>query len=137
MQPSPAGHGGTQLHSHPVIFFRLSLDIGNNPEMNIEDVTAIQNALLRNKQEYDDERYMEFIERKRMRREEDISGVLLLNQQTKKLRGEAIDLNIKTKKAQLDEEWSEFLASEQLKRQKEIVRMEKEAASKKGKKKKK
>jgi hypothetical protein len=26
--------------------------------MNIEDVTAIQNALLRNKQEYDDERYM-------------------------------------------------------------------------------
>jgi hypothetical protein len=105
--------------------------------MNIEDVTAIQNSLLRNKQEYDDERYMEFIERKRMRREEDISGVLLLNQQTKKLRGEAIDLNIKTKKAQLDEEWTEFLASEQLKRQKEIVRMEKEAASKKTKKKKK
>ena len=46
-----------------------------------------------------------------MRREEDISGVLLLNKQTKKLRSEAIDLNIKTKKAQLDEEWNEFLAS--------------------------
>lgn len=54
--------------------------------MNLDDVAAIQNALLRNKQDYDDERYMEFIERKRMRREEDISGVLLLNQQTKKLR---------------------------------------------------
>lgn len=38
-----------------------------------------------------------------MRREEDISGVLLLNVQTKKLRVEAIDLNIKTKKAQLDD----------------------------------
>jgi len=74
--------------------------------MNIEDVIAIQDSLMKNKQDYDDERYMEFIERKRMRREEDISGVLLLNQQTKKLRGEAIDLNIKTKKTQLDEEWS-------------------------------
>jgi hypothetical protein len=79
--------------------------------MNIDDVIAIQDSLIRNKQEYDEERYMEFIERKRMRREEDISGVLLLNQQTKKLRSEAIDLNIKTKKSQLDEEWSEFLAS--------------------------
>ena len=74
--------------------------------MNIDDIIAIQDSLIKNKQEYDDERYMEFIERKRMRREEDISGVLLLNQQTKKLRGEAIDLNIKTKKAQLDEEWT-------------------------------
>ena len=79
--------------------------------MNIDDVIAIQDSLIRNKQEYDEERYMEFIERKRMRREEDISGVLLLNQQTKKLRSEAIDLNIKTKKSQLDEEWGEFLAS--------------------------
>ena len=71
-----------------------------------------------------------------MRREEDISGVLLLNKQTKKLRGEAIQLNIKTKKAQLDEEWTQFLASEQLKKQKEIIRMQKQAAAKKGKKKK-
>lgn len=86
--------------------------------MNIKDVIAIQDQLIKNKQDYDDERYMEFIERKRMRREEDISGVLLLNKQTKKLRSEAIDLNIKTKKSQLDEEWLEFMASEQLKKQK-------------------
>lgn len=105
--------------------------------MNIDDVVAIQDALIKNKQDYDDERYMEFIERKRMRREEDISGVLLLNKQTKKLRSEAIELNIKTKKAQLDDEWNEFLASEQLKKQKEIIRMEKEAGAKKNKKKKK
>lgn len=77
--------------------------------MNIDDVIAIQDQLIKNKQEHDDERYMEFIERKRMRREEDISGVLLLNKQTKKLRSQAIELNIKTKKAQLDEEWEEFL----------------------------
>ena len=105
--------------------------------MNIDDVIAIQDSLIQNKQEYDDERYMEFIERKRMRREEDISGVLLLNQQTKKLRSEAIELNIKTKKAQLDDEWIDFVANEQLKKQKEIVRMEKEAGTKKSKKKKK
>lgn len=73
--------------------------------MDLEDVIAIQDKLMRNKQEHDDERYMEFIERKRMRREEDISGVLLLNKQTKKLRSEAISLNIKTKKDQLDQEW--------------------------------
>lgn len=62
--------------------------------------------------------------------------MLLLNKQTKKLRAEAIELNIQTKKAQLDEEWNEFLASEQLKKQKEIIRMEKEAGAKKKKKKK-
>lgn len=44
-----------------------------------------------------------------MRREEDISGVLLLNKQTKKLRSEAIELNIKTKKVQLDQDWEQFL----------------------------
>ena len=54
--------------------------------MDLEDVVYIQDRLLQNKQEHDDERYMEFIERKRMRREEDISGVLMLNKQTKKLR---------------------------------------------------
>jgi len=105
--------------------------------MDINDVIAIQDQLLKNKQDHDDERYMEFIERKRMRREEDISGVLLLNKQTKKLRSEAIELNIKTKKAQLDEEWEEFMKSKELARQKEIIRMEKEATTKKGRKKKK
>ena len=58
MQSSAALNGRTQLHFNPVPVPPFSLDIGNNPEMNIEDVTAIQNALLRNKQEYDDERYM-------------------------------------------------------------------------------
>ena len=103
--------------------------------MDLEDVRAIQDQLIKNKQEYDDERYMEFIERKRMRREEDISGVLLLNAQTKKLRSQAIELNIETKKAQLDEEWEEFTAKKELQRQKDIIRMEKEVAGKKKKKK--
>jgi len=29
--------------------------------MNIDDILAIQDSLIKNKQEYDDERYMEFI----------------------------------------------------------------------------
>lgn len=93
--------------------------------MDIDDVIEIQDQLIKNKQEYDDERYVEFIQRKRMRREEDISGVLLLNKQTKKLRSEAIELNIKTKKAQLDEEWEQFVKNKDILRQKEILRMEK------------
>ena len=80
---------------------------------------------------------MEFIERKRMRREEDISGVLMLNKQTKKLRSQAIELNIKTKKEQLDTEWEDFLQKQELQKQKDIIKMEKEAGAKKGKKKKK
>lgn len=32
----------------------ILLDIDNNPEMNIDDALAIQDALLRNKQDYDD-----------------------------------------------------------------------------------
>jgi hypothetical protein len=34
------------------------MDVDNNPEMNIDDVVVIQDSLLKNKQDYDDERYM-------------------------------------------------------------------------------
>lgn len=39
----------------------IQLDLENNTDMNIDDVLAIQDALIKNKQDYDDERYMEFI----------------------------------------------------------------------------
>jgi hypothetical protein len=62
--------GNVDKHNpHLVLAALLSLDIDSNPDMNIDDVILIQDSLLRNKQDYDDERYMEFIERKRMRRE--------------------------------------------------------------------
>lgn len=32
----------------------ILLDIDNNPEMSIDDIIAIQDALIKNKQEYDD-----------------------------------------------------------------------------------
>lgn len=34
--------------------YYCSLDIDNNPEMNIDDVIVIQDLLLKNKQDYDD-----------------------------------------------------------------------------------
>ena len=107
------------------------MDVENNPQMHLEDVKQIQQKLIENKRTYDDERYMEFIERKRMRREEDISGIILLNKQTKKLRSEGIELNIKTKQRRLDSEWEEMLRKEEIGRQKDIMRMEKEMAGKK------
>lgn len=44
----------------------ISLDIDQNPEMDLNHVRAIQECLKRNKKAYDDERYKEFVERKRM-----------------------------------------------------------------------
>ena len=41
--------------------------------MNLANVLKIQEYLKRNKKAYDEERYREFIERKRLRKEEDIS----------------------------------------------------------------
>lgn len=72
-----------------------------------------------------------------MRREEDISGVILLNEQTKKLRQEAIELNTQTKKKQLDEEWDDFLKKQEIMKAKMVAKLEKESKQKGGKKKKK
>ena len=114
----------------------ILMDLDGNPNMALEDIVYIQDRLIENKQLHDDERYKEFIERKRMRREEDISGVLLLNQQTKKLRQEAIELNTEAKRKQLNNEWEEFLTKEEAMKLKLMAKYEKEAKMK-GKKKKK
>lgn len=44
----------------------ILLDIDQNPNLPLEDVRLIQKSLERNKKDYDDERYKEFIERKKM-----------------------------------------------------------------------
>lgn len=51
----------------------IYLDIEGNKKMNIHNVRKIQDSLKRNKLVYDEERMKEFLERKRMKREEDIS----------------------------------------------------------------
>ena len=44
--------------------------------MRLEDILRIQKALERNKAEYDKERFEEFLERKRMRYEFELSKIL-------------------------------------------------------------
>jgi hypothetical protein len=54
----------------------INLDLDSNPDMNLYHVRQIQEYLTRNKKAYDDERYQEFIERKQMWRELNISNIL-------------------------------------------------------------
>lgn len=49
--------------------------------MQLNDVRAIQDKLMENKRKYDEDRFKEFIERKRMKREEDISTIIQINQE--------------------------------------------------------
>lgn len=58
MQPSASRNDVTKQHFDLVLSSLPSMDVDNNPEMNIDDVVVIQDSLLKNKQDYDDERYM-------------------------------------------------------------------------------
>lgn len=83
----------------------IMLDISQNPKMNIMDVREIQRILEANKLVYDEERFKEFMERKCLKREEDISKILQLKQETKMMIREGIDKRIEAKKLSMDEEW--------------------------------
>lgn len=50
MQSQIKRNDGAQLDNYPVNTKLFRLDLSNNPEMNIDDVLAIQESLLRNKQ---------------------------------------------------------------------------------------
>lgn len=58
MQSSASRNDVTKQHFDLVLSSLPSMDVDNNPEMNIDDVVVIQDSLLKNKQDYDDERYM-------------------------------------------------------------------------------
>lgn len=53
----------------------IMLDIEGNSRIDMEDVKAIQDIVTKNRENFDNERFMEFIERKRMKREEDASSI--------------------------------------------------------------
>ena len=54
--------------------------------MGLREIREIQDlSLKRNKKEYDDERYREFKERKRLTKEEQISTTLVINKEAKEL----------------------------------------------------
>ena len=63
----------------------ICLDIDRNPKMKLESVRRIQEALKRNKKAYDDQRYKEFYERKKMWNEENISEILHTQVEGKKM----------------------------------------------------
>ena len=83
----------------------IMLDISQNAKMNLNDVREIQQILVANKKAYDEERFREFMERKHLRKEEDISKILQLKQEAKMMIREGIDKRIEAKQMQMDEEW--------------------------------
>ena len=80
------------------------LDISQNAKMNLNDVREIQQILVANKKEYDEERFREFMERKHLRKEEDISKIIQLKQEAKMMIKEGIDKRIEAKEMQMDED---------------------------------
>lgn len=54
----------------------IHMDLSHNPNLNLYDVRAIQDKLHQNKKVYDKIRFDEFLERKRMKREEQISSII-------------------------------------------------------------
>ena len=83
----------------------IMLDITQNTKMGLNDVREIQKILEKNKLAYDEERFKEFMERKCLKREEDISKILQLKQETKEMIREGIDKRIEAKQLQIDLEW--------------------------------
>jgi len=83
----------------------IMLDLSLNTKMNLNDVREIQKILVANKKEYDEERFREFMERKHLRKEEDISKILQLKQEAKMMIKEGINKRIEAKQMQMDEDW--------------------------------
>lgn len=81
----------------------IQLDIDSNRSMDIFHVRAIQDFLTRNYADYKIERYNEFVERKRMKREEDISSILATKEEAILLVREGINQRINMKNMQNDE----------------------------------
>lgn len=73
--------------------------------MDLHHVRAIQESLKRNKKAYDDERYKEFVERKRMWVEEQISEILHMKEVARKKQKELINVRIEAKRQQMEENW--------------------------------
>ena len=103
----------------------ISLDITGNRDLMIQDVQAIQDKISQNKEEYDNERYMEFLERKRMKREEEIASILLLKQETKVKIEEGIKSRIEYKREKFNEEWQKKMEEEQMRFEKDLQKLEK------------
>ena len=84
----------------------INIDLSQNPKLNLYDVRAIQDKLNKNKKKYDKIRFDEFLERKRMKREEQISSTNQMNEEFKLLSKETIEAKIQARKRIMEEEWT-------------------------------
>ncbi|KAM3126816.1 hypothetical protein pb186bvf_021090, partial [Paramecium bursaria] len=109
----------------------ICVDIEENSEMGLREIREIQDlSLKRNKKEYDDERYREFKERKRLSKEEQISTTLVINKEAKELAQEGIDARIQARQQEEERMWKEDLEKEQKIREKIIHNLQKQAKTK-------
>eukprot|EP00825_Cyclidium_porcatum_P044768 TRINITY_DN663_c0_g6_i8.p1 TRINITY_DN663_c0_g6~~TRINITY_DN663_c0_g6_i8.p1 ORF type:complete len:278 (-),score=63.69 TRINITY_DN663_c0_g6_i8:146-979(-) len=105
----------------------IILDIDQNPQMDLNDVRQIQTRLINNKKSYDEERYKEFIERRKMWNEQNISNILQSNMEAKKVLQDNVSTRIEAKRIQMEENWQNKLEQDEINRQKQIAKLDKEA----------
>jgi hypothetical protein len=105
----------------------IMLEIAGNPEMFYKDVRRIQESLVRNKAEYDKERFKEFVERKRAKMEED--NIILLRQEEEetKMAKELIHQRVDDMERKRAKGFQDRLDREEEERRKMIEKLEKEA----------
>lgn len=99
----------------------------------LDQIRAIQENLKRNKKAYDEERFREWKERKRMAVEEGAMRILVTSEQKDEImKDEAEKTRIATEKAR-DAAWKEFLMESELEKQRLIQRLEEAAKMRKSK----
>ncbi|KRW99164.1 hypothetical protein PPERSA_07407 [Pseudocohnilembus persalinus] len=113
----------------------IMVDVDQNKDLNIQQVRNIQEYLRRNKRAYDDERYKEFIERKKMWNELNISKDLQIQKQSKQLLQMNLNTRIETKKEEMQSKWDRELEILERLKLKDIAKLEKASKLKKKKRK--
>jgi len=114
----------------------IQLDVESNKKMNYKDVLEIQEALIRNKMIYDEERLQEWRERKVMHKEEEDMDVRVIKEEENK-EIEKFEARFQVKLEKEEEELDNEMEKEEIQKQKQMQKLAKEADLLKGKKKKK
>lgn len=117
-------------------FTIIQLDIEGNKQMNYLHVLEIQKALIRNKEIYDEEQLQEWKERKEMRIEEEKMEIQDMKQEEQK-EIERFEARFLVKLEKEENDLDDEFEREEMKKQKMMLKLAKEADLLKGKKKKK
>eukprot|EP00344_Euplotes_crassus_P008834 CAMPEP_0196994748 /NCGR_PEP_ID=MMETSP1380-20130617/1001_1 /TAXON_ID=5936 /ORGANISM="Euplotes crassus, Strain CT5" /LENGTH=379 /DNA_ID=CAMNT_0042410209 /DNA_START=9 /DNA_END=1148 /DNA_ORIENTATION=- len=112
----------------------ICFEFGMN-NFSLEQTREIQDNLRRNKKAYDDERFMEWKERKLMAEEERSMKILDTVQEKDRIMQEEAELSRIAREKAREAAWNEFIMESELERQRLIQRLEEAAKMRKGKKK--